>query len=545
MIHLTAFFRKNYKTIIIILFFLAFLLIGLSIYKDYGISIDEDAVRARGDVAIDYILKNNTELLTYPTRTYGTFYDVLLVIIERAFKLSKDLQKVFFTRHLVNFLLFYLSVICFYFLCKKSFKSWKAGLLGSTFLILSPRIFADSFYNPKDIPFMSLFIISIFTLVLFLERKTVARAIIHALATAILIDIRILGIIVPFFTIIFFIADLLVFKGLGKKNIRIAGNFFIHIFFLAGFTILFWPYLWTNPIGHLVESFREMSNFPWKGYVLYMGHYINPAINTPWHYTLVWILVTTPILYICFFITGMSSFVKNFIKDPKKYYLEKKGNIIFVLWFFMPLLAVIILKSVLYNGWRQMFFIYPALILLSLEGVIFLFNYIKDKFRHKILMVINIILSVIIISSFINTSYFMIKNHPFQNLYFNVIAGKNMEEAKNNFDLDYWDLTYKKAIEYLAQNDSSSVIKFTTSSRALTNGGSDTDLSPLSMIGNHDDIILLPYKYKGKLLYVEDIDKATYFIANYINRRAEYPLKNEFYSISINGAKIVTIYKLK
>ena len=119
MIHLTAFFRKNYKTIIIILFFLAFLLIGLSIYKDYGISIDEDAVRARGDVAIDYILKNNTELLTYQTRTYGTFYDVLLVIIERAFKLSKDLQKVFFTRHLVNFLLFYLSVICFYFLCKK------------------------------------------------------------------------------------------------------------------------------------------------------------------------------------------------------------------------------------------------------------------------------------------------------------------------------------------------------------------------------------------------------------------------------------------
>jgi hypothetical protein len=521
------FLGKNYK-IIVILFFLIFLLIGLFIYKDYGISVDEAVVRAKGYETIYYVSKGEPELLTSQDRFYGPFYDVSLVLIERAFHLSENLQEVYFTRHLVNFLLFYLSVIAFYFLCKKSFKSWKVGLLGSTFLILSPRIFADSFYNPKDIPFMSLFIISILTLVLFLEKKTVLRAIIHALATAACIDIRILGILVPCLTVIFYITDLLIQKETAIKDKRAIGNFFIHIFLLAAFVILFWPYLWSDPLGHLIESFKYMSKFPWNDDVLLMGYYIHPATNTPWYYTLVLILVTTPILYTAFFIAGIYSSIKNFTKNPLGYYSERKGTLISILWFSMPLLVVIILKAVLYSSWRQMFFIYPAFILISLEGLVFLYNYINDKFRGKILKTINIILVVVIISSFINTAYFMIRNHPFQNIYFNIIAGKNMDEAKYDFDLDSWGLTYKKALEYIAQNDSSRVIRFYVQIRP-----------------GDEDIILLPAKYRRRLLSVEDINEATYIIANYHNHRADFPLNSEFYSVTINGTKVVTIYKVK
>ena len=48
------------------------------------------------------------------------------------------------------------------------------GRLGSLFLILSPRIFAHSFYNSKDLAFLSFFIISIYTMVRYLEEKTLA-----------------------------------------------------------------------------------------------------------------------------------------------------------------------------------------------------------------------------------------------------------------------------------------------------------------------------------------------------------------------------------
>jgi len=37
------------------------------------------------------------------------------------------------------------------------------------------------------------------------------------------------------------------------------------------FTYLTWPYLWMNPVGHLIESFKEMSLYPWEGAVLFNG----------------------------------------------------------------------------------------------------------------------------------------------------------------------------------------------------------------------------------------------------------------------------------
>ncbi|GAJ22942.1 unnamed protein product, partial [marine sediment metagenome] len=54
----------------------------------------------------------------------------------------------------------------------------------------------------------------------------------------------------------------------------------------------------------------------------------------------------------------------------------------------------------------------------------------------------------------------MIKNHPHQNVYFNFFAGKNIKER---FELDYWGLSYKQALEYVLENDSSEIINIQVS----------------------------------------------------------------------------------
>jgi len=119
-------------------------------------------------------------------------------------------------------------------------------------LILSPRIFADSFYNPKDLPLLSAFIISIYTMNLYLKNKTTARAVVHAIATAFTISIRVLGILVPVITLIIFIADMILRRqdkmetdwNLAAKIKSILIYFFMMIIFL----LLFLPVLWENPI---------------------------------------------------------------------------------------------------------------------------------------------------------------------------------------------------------------------------------------------------------------------------------------------------------
>lgn len=492
---------EKQSKLIICLFFILFFAIGLIIFKDYGISWDERRSRTNGLVNLKYVIKKDPLLLSYEDKYYGPVFEIFLVAIEKVFNLTENTRAVYLMRHLATFLCFYLGVIFFYHLTKNHFNSWKIGLLGSLFLILSPRIFSHSFYNSKDLPFLAIFIISIYTLTKFLDRKSLANAILHALVCAFLIDIRILGIIVPAITALFFIPHLL------KKNFS---SFLFYFFLLVVLTILFWPILWTNPLYHFLEAFRQMSSFSWQRTVLYLGNYLE-AGNLPWYYIPVWLAISTPIIYTLFFLIGFFITAK-----PSK---NKKNDLIFTLWFILPLAAVVLLRSVLYDSWRQMFFIYPAFLIISLKGLVFIFK--KTNSRIKAIILLTIFLS------FFKTFHFIVKNHPYQNLYFNRIAGKTMEEVKNNFELDYWGLSYRQGLEYILKNDQSEKISVYV---------------PNEPGKNNADI--LPEKDRQRLVYVESPDKAKYFLSNYRWHKEEYSYKNEFYSIKVGGAKIMVVYKL-
>ncbi|MFQ5952552.1 MAG: STT3 domain-containing protein, partial [Candidatus Omnitrophota bacterium] len=266
--------------IIVISFFLVFLCVGLIAFKDYGISWDELVSRNNGLLTYKYVFEGDQELLTYRDRYYGTAFETLLLMIEKAIGFD-DPRGIFLFRHLATFLLFYASVIFFYFLCKYRFRDWKMGLLGALFLVLSPRIFAHSFYNSKDLAFLFIFIISVFSLVKYLEKKSFLRAVLHAFICAFLIDTRILGILIPGFTVLFFAFDLFMDKD--EKKAKALITFSVYVVMLVSFTVLFWPVLWISPVRQFITAFKQMSRFHFWSTVLYLGEYIK-AKNLPWHY---------------------------------------------------------------------------------------------------------------------------------------------------------------------------------------------------------------------------------------------------------------------
>ena len=517
--------KKN--KILVCLFFAAYLFIGISIFKDYGISWDEHRSRINGLMAANYVVKGDQRLFAYDDRYYGTAFEILLFGIERILDLTKNSRTVFLMRHLVTFLLFYTGVLFFYLLCKYKFNSWKIGLLGSLFLILSPRIFAHSFYNSKDIPCLVMFIISMYTLIRYLDKKTLSKATFHALSCALLIDIRIMGIIVPFFTLIFLISDLLIIRKEKVEHKKIIASFFIYIVLLIFFTVLFWPLLWKNPFYHFINAFKLMSRFQrWDSYVLYLGDYVR-AVNLPWHYIPVWMIITTPVFYtFCFFI-GCFVSIKLLLRNPIQFYLSKRNDFIFLLWFFLPLVVVIGIRSVLYDGWRQMFFVYPAFLMLSMAGLTSLFEFIKLKFQGLSYKIMNVTFVFIIAFSLISTTQFMVRYHPYQNVYFNKLAGRNMNGVKNNFELDYWGLSYRQALEYVLRNDKSKVIKVYVAN-----------------FPGKANLHILPSDDRNRLMYVENPNEAKYFLSNYRWHKEEYPLKDEYYSIKIDGTKIMVVYKI-
>lgn len=306
-------FLEKRHQFLVIAFFACFFIVGLLIFKDYGISWDEHMNRNTGQIVSRYITEGDRELLEYRDRYYGSVFELTLIAAEKLFGLE-DTRDIYLMRHLLTFSLFFLGVIFFYRLCRLHFGNWKWGLLGALFLILSPRIFAHSFYNTKDLAFLSVFIIAVYTLIRYLDHKNLIRASIHAFTCAFLIDIRILGLLIPVLTFFFFTADLIQSKSRNKESVLSLAVFSILFF---GLTILFWPILWEGPIEHFLRAFQQMSQYPWEGMALYMGSFLRGA-ELPWHYLFVWIGMTTPVLFLLLFVLGCFSAAGRLFQNSQK-----------------------------------------------------------------------------------------------------------------------------------------------------------------------------------------------------------------------------------
>ena len=160
------------------IFFFVFVLCGSLIYKDYGISLDEQIDYIRGQINYERFSGGSLADFQKACQYNHTicYYPPSFSMLLYWYAHSGDSQAIYWARHQLTFDFFAFSVFIFFLVGKKIFKDWRLGLLGALFLIVSPRIFAHSFYNPKDIPCLSAYIIAIYTMLLLLEKKNVFTA---------------------------------------------------------------------------------------------------------------------------------------------------------------------------------------------------------------------------------------------------------------------------------------------------------------------------------------------------------------------------------
>ena len=452
------FLISNYQKKLTFLFFFIFFISGIFSVKDYGVSSDEYSSRIKGFVTLNYLgeiisedytkkikkNKNIPNIKNYEQKIYGVVFEAPASFLEIILKI-KDKKNQFLLRHYLNFIVFFLGIIFFYKILKLRFRNWFVPLIGSVILVLSPRIFANSFYNNKDLVFLSFFIIASYYAIKFINNQNFKNSIYFAIFAALAIDVRILGILIPL--LVFFINNIKNFfdKCFKEKLLLNLSNLFLVFLFIT----IFWPYLWENPINNFIFAFKGMANFEIETFNLFFNNIIN-ARNVPWYFIPVWIIITTPILYIILFTIGICLLFYSLYQN-KILNLDKNNyiNIFFISTLFAPLIAVVLFNSTLYNGWRQMYFIYPSIIFISSLALNYIYN-LKSILTKKILII------VLIIYSF-NVLAWIIKNHPHQYVYFNEIIDK--KNLNNKFDLDYWGLSYKENFEYILKNDQKDKIK--------------------------------------------------------------------------------------
>ena len=424
-----------------------FLLLGLFLSGDYGISFDEFAHRQNTIVRLDYILGRGDLDAVRPAhdRVYGISFELPLLLAERALGLT-DYHHIHRLRLILTHLFFIAGGFCCYLLVWRLFNNRLLALLALLLFLLHPRLYAHSFFNSKDLPFLSMFMIALYLLERAWRRDTAGAFILLGLAVGVLTDLRIMGALLLPAALALRGVDLLRAEGRRRrKQILVTAGLFALIAGLTPFVLS--PYAWSNPLGYLTDSLNLTVNHPQITVQLFQGEQIL-STELPPHYALTWFAITTPPPILLLGFIGAAVVAARGIARPGMVFGDTRlrFGVLLLACFILPLLAVALLGSNIYNDWRHLYFIYATFCLLAVVGLHWLATALGWQRRLKagVYGLAGVGLGLIALQ--------MAQIHPQQQAYFNFLVDRTTPEyLRTRYDIDYWRLAGRQVLEYLLQ----------------------------------------------------------------------------------------------
>jgi len=477
---------------ITILLALVYLVVGLLVLDDYGLSYDEEAQRYNNGLTnYHFVTGEDKEMLRTGNEKYhGPAFELLLIGAQNLLNVS-EMRSIYLLRHLISFLTFFGSVVVMFLLAKAIFKEYRWALFCALMYGLSPRFFAEAFYNSKDIPFLALFTFSLYTLYMFATKRNFKWAMIHALVAGFMIDIRVMGIFVPIATVGIILYQHVLSFYRKEKTASILVLILFYLLVQAVAIIAFWPILWDGPWHHLNAAFREMSMYHWSGSLRYFGDLISYD-QVPWHYLPTWMLITIPVPFLSLTAVGSVWITKKLVSFDSSVYSRFSFDHLLLSFLVVPIVLIIALDSVVYDGWRHVYFLYSPMTLIATRGAQVLLEKLKAAISKDLIVpLVAVSIAVVFIVPLIS----IVRYHPFQYVYFNSISRMIFNPIHEKFEMDYWGLSYKQGLDYILKSDTGRVKVWAENAPG------------------YDNRLMFSYSNQQRLVYQDDFpDTGTYLL---------------------------------
>lgn len=488
------------------------LLIGIFTLNGYGDSWDDLSLRKYAAKSLEaygtWVARGEVQITTEDLGSYGPSYVMAVALLSQD---NPDL------RHFIYFVTFLAGAWAFYMLGLRWLS--QPAALGATLLYLTqPVLWGHAFFNPKDTPFLSLFLLSIYfglklfdespnpiqgsdrrtallttlwlgsVFSLFLLTDTFHTAIVNLVHAAKAGETNIISLtasdirtaapelyIQKYFTLflrlraVFFLLSSFfflfhksfrslhpsaftrsvypsVFLGF-TSSLRVLGPFagLIVAYYalrkhgrksiptLIAYAVtaiivmyLTWPYLWTNPLGNFIASIKTMSLYPWSGQVLFNGQqFASTELPASYLPVLLGLQLTEPL----WALTLIGVVAAGIRLREKRELIELS-----ILWLILPLFGFIVMRTALYDNFRQVFFILPPLFWLAGVAI--------EQVKRPAFQMALIVLAALpgIVDG--------IRLHPYEYIYYNRFIG-GVDGAQGRFELDYWGASYREAAEFV------------------------------------------------------------------------------------------------
>ena len=337
--------------------------------------------------------------------------------------------------HFAKIFLSGIFFIIFYFFIKKEL-NWQIAIISTFLLSFYPRYWGDVHFNPKDIPLLIFFSLTIFVYMRWLKKKSWKNAILVGLAGGATIAIKANAVFLPF-VLIFGLWDINIkIKPIKEKLLVWGRELMQHI--LMGIVMLIfyigsWPYLYVH-------------NNPFRGIQKYFEFIINQGGRRgPMKFQLapsIQVITSMPEVMAILLLVGIIIAFKFSFKKPNSIYR------LLLVWLFFPIFRISMPGMVNFDGIRHFLEFLPAACILSGIGLWQIWIWTK-KFIPKYSEIIYGSVCLLLI---FNLSYTLISSNPYQYIYYNQFIG-GISGAREKFGenevTDYWGISYRKGIEWL------------------------------------------------------------------------------------------------
>ena len=439
-----------------------FAAIGFAVLDDYGISTDEEQQRkitAENLKVFTLNAENVYEGLVLSDRYYGVSFELPLLLIERGFGLE-DTREIYLTRHIITHLFFIAGGFFCALLVYRMFGSRWVAFLTMLIFLLHPRLYAHSFFNTKDIPFAAMLMIALWLIHRAFKREDALAFALCGVGVGLAINMRPFGLILPPMILAMRALDLWHAPAKPDRHRILANTAMFGVVMLATVIILH-PYYWgfiLNPYP-LIEGFLLLSQHPNPAYNLFMGE-VYTSEEVPPHYIPVWFVISAPTMALAMGAIGAAALLWRALRRWREIFAntELRFGLMVVACIALPLIAVIALQANIYNGWRQMFFLWTPFCLLAAGGVNVL---ARGGGRRAVALALALKLPrrirggaarravayATVAVGLVTTIVAMAQLHPHQQVYFNALVSK--DNLNRTYEMDYWNPAHRQALEYL------------------------------------------------------------------------------------------------
>ncbi len=420
----------------------AFLLVGIAVVEDYGAGVDVPAqpgIAVRNLAFITGAADRLDGFSVEHDKYYGVAFELPLLLLERGLGLE-DSRRIYLLRHLVTHAFFLVGGLCCSLLVYRLTRSRTVALFAFLLFVLQPRLYAHSFFNSKDLPFLSMFMVTLYVTHRAFRRDTVGAFVLCGVCVGVLTNLRIMGVMLYPAVLALRGLDLgQAGKGGGRTHVLTTGT----VFAVAGPCTLYAlsPYLWTNPL-EFGTAWQVLAHHPTRLHGLFQGRVVDPY-HLPWDYIPTWLAISTPLVTLACGVLGAIKVGLDGGQRPRAALrnTDLRFGLVLLACLTLPVLAIIALSSTPNQNWRHVYFLHAPLCGLAGLGL----AWVGGRSRRAaaggaVLAGLGVLV----------TGVDMVRLHPHQQVYFNALVDRTTPEYLfTHYTLDPWSISCREGLKFL------------------------------------------------------------------------------------------------